>query len=89
MNRAERRRKERESKKANKTRINKIYSFDDFKGNEENLEKVYVCENCGLKHVVEYTEMPIIICIECSCGNQKAVQINKGFITWKMPNSNV
>lgn len=86
MNRAERRRKEREERKTNKCISSKILTFDDLMSDKSDLEDIFICEKCGIKTEIEYTEMPIITCIECYCGNQQMVQICKGFITWKMPN---
>ncbi|CEK34492.1 hypothetical protein UMC2_37031 [[Clostridium] sordellii] len=84
MNRTERRRKEREDRKSNKFKNKKVYTFEDFMDDKKDLEKVYICNKCGLEHEIEYTEIPILDCIKCTCGNQKIIQIHKGLITWRM-----
>lgn len=48
-------------------------------------EEFFICDNCGLKHEIEYTQYPTIMSIECSCGNNRLVQIDKGRIIFKMP----
>ena len=69
-----------------------ILTFEDFdlamkslEEQEEEKEKVFVCDKCGFKHEIECTQEPLIKGIECSCGNQIVVQIYKGSIIWKMP----
>ncbi|MBO5005477.1 MAG: hypothetical protein J6D03_09655 [Clostridia bacterium] len=67
-----------------------ILTFEDFDLAMKSLEdqeeeKVFVCDKCGFKHEIEYTQVPLIKGTECSCGNQIAVQIYKGSIIWKMP----
>lgn len=67
-----------------------VLTFEDFdipmdglKDQEE--EKVFLCDQCGLEHDIKYTQEPLLKTILCSCGNEKVVQVHKGNVIWKMP----
>lgn len=55
-----------------------VLTFEDFDIAMEGLkdqeeEKVFICDKCGLENEIEYTSMPILKTIICSCGNQKVI----------------